>query len=813
VTMQSDFIPECDRFESLITLMNTGSYLIPQIKGVGYSEIIEEPLKLTGTPIDSKLVNTIILEAGNKGGQLPQIQHMLMRLWDQWNNCGDSSRSIGISDYDAIGRLEGALSNHAGKAYADLSDRHKYVCERIFRTITATGNDKKGKRKPEKISVIQSITGCNIDDIIAVVEIFRSSNYSFLTPGAEVTLTPDTVIDVSHESIISSWDLLKKWVEEEEEAQKLYIKLAFSAFRHQEGKAQLWSPPELTLAVKWRELLEPTIAWAERIDPAYERAMLFLNASEEEFNISEEHKENELKKKIRWTKMMGTLFTACTFVSIALIGNYLSVKARALRGEALALAQKERVEAINKKLADSLDVTVQSKSLIEAEAEAARIQAYMAEREASFATHRSTLALREMEEAKSIAGEASRKRMVSVGKSLAVRSLGFQNENDLQVILAFQGYLFNERFGGFHNDPDVFNSLYVVNKKYGNRYYSMTETGYGGFNAMAFSPDGRYLFGSDNNGNVYQWQGSHPDQREKLLWSGSRIVHSLAVSPDGQWLACGTNSADILMLPVNSEMRSYELNGEGNAVINSLVYSTDGRTLFASTLDGAISEWHFDNHTEKSYRISGVRISYIDVSADNRMLAALTPDGRAIIVPVDFSSSPKVINTGEEMVTAMSFIPWESRILLGNDEGFIEFWDIKEGRAVDIIEGHRGAVSGFAFSNDSRQIASCGADRMIKLWNADDMLQPPVSFNDNPGKVTYIAYSTEGRSLISATDQGTIIQRPAQIEFMTGTVCSRVTRNLTPEEWEAYVGVDIPYEKTCEDKSYKIRATKLSSSE
>lgn len=813
VTMQSDFIPECSRFESLISLMNSGSYLIPQIKGAAYAEIIEEPLRLTKTPIDGKLVNTIILEAGNKAGYLPQMQHMLMRLWDQWNKCSDTSRSIGITDYDAIGRLDGALSNHAGKAYSELSEKHKFVCERLFKTITASGKDRKGKRKPEKISVIQAITCCSLDDLIAVIEIFRSSQYSFLTPGPETHLTPDTVIDVSHESIIASWDLLRKWVEEEEESQKLYLRLSQSASKHQEGKENFWSPPELILAINWREKLRPSVAWAERIDPAYERTMLFLSASEDEYITSEIHKENELRNKLRWTKVLGLLFAAFTLVSIALIGNYLSVKAKALKNEALALSQKEQVMLLNRQLTDSLDITVQSKIFIEAEAVAAREHATIAEREASIATHQTTIAVKAKEEAEIKAGEEFRKRMLSVGKSLAVRSLSFQNENDLQAILAYQAFLFNDRNGGFSNDADIFNSLYVLNKKIGNRYYSLTETGLGNFTAMANSPDGKYLFGADKRGNVFQWQGSRPDQHEKIIWSGNRIIESLAVSPDGQWLACGTTGADIVMLPMNTNVKSYELNGEGLSEINSLAYSSDGNVLFASTHEGSISEWHFIDHIEKSYKISGVEITDINISPDNRILAALTTDGRAIIVPVDFSSKPEVINTGDERITALAFIPWSKKMILGNDEGFIEMWDLKEKRAVDIIEAHRGRVELFAFCVDSKQIASAGNDKVIKLWAGDNMLQPPVTFTDNPGNVTFIGYTPEGRSVVSASNTGTLIQRPAQVQFMTGTVCSTVNRNLSPEEWEAYVGDDIPYEKTCEEKSYKIKATRINSSE
>jgi hypothetical protein len=812
LTMQSDYISECARFEGLITLMNTGSYLIPQIKGVGYAELIEEPLKLTNTPVDSKLVKTIILEAGNKTGQLPLIQHMLMRLWDQWVKCGDSTRSIGISDYDAIGRLEGAISNHAGQAYAGLSPKLQEVCERLFRSITYCGPDKKGQRKPEKLSVIKDITGYPLEDLISVIEVYRSPNYSFLTPPVGTPLTPDTIIDVTHESIITSWDLLKKWVEDEEESQKTYLRLADSACKHQEGKASLWLPPELTLAVKWRNNVKPTVTWAESIDPAYERTMLFLKASELEYLESEESKINEQEKKTRWARRAGILFALTTLISITLVGNYLSEKAKALRREALALEMKDKVLEINKQLADSLVVTVQSKNSIEEVASEAKAMAQIAQERAQIAGQNAGIAVKAMKEAENKAGEESRKRMVSVGKSLAVRSLNFQENTDLQTLLAFQGYLFNDRFGGAQNDADIFNALYVLTKKFGNRYYSVTETGNRNLTSMAMSHDGRFLFGSDKSGNVYQWHGTRTDLKEKTIWTGNRTISSMAVSPDGLWLACGTSNSDIIMLPLADGTKPYELNGEEEYAINSLAYSPDGKVLYASTQEGEISEWHFIDHVEKSYKISDLRIKSIDISPDNKMLAALSTDGRAVIVPIDFSAEPKLIGTGEDRITALGFVPWNKRILLGHAAGLVEIWDFAEARAVDIIEGHKSGIMLFAFCPEIKQMASAGADGIIKLWSEDTMLQPPVTISDNAGMISYIGYTTTGNSIVTASAAGTLVQRPAQVALMSGALCSNVTRNLTPEEWEAYVGNDIPYEKTCDGRGPKIRVNHIESS-
>lgn len=813
LTMQSDYIQECARYEGLIALMNTGSYLIPQIKGEGYEELIEEPLRLTGTPVDSKLVKTIVLEAGNKPGQLPLIQHMLMRLWDQWVKCGDSARSIGLTDYEAIGRLEGAVSIHAGQAYASLSPAHQVVCERLFRSITYCGQDKKGQRKPEKLSAIHEITGCSIEDLTYVIDLFRSPGYSFLTPPVSAPLTPDTVIDVIHENIIISWDLLRKWVEDEEESQKMYLRLADSASRHQEGKAPLWVPPELTMALKWRSAIKPTVTWAEKIDPAYERTMLFLKASEIEYLESEETRVLEQQKKTKWARRAGILFALTTLISITLIGNYMAEKAKALRGEALATEMKNKVLEINRQLSDSLTFTVKSKQEVEAEALAARNKAMEAQARAMAEGRKAVTAIKAKNEAETKAGEESRKRMISVGKSLAVRSCNFTDNSELQSLLAYQGYIFNNRYGGAANDADIYNAFYTINKRTGNRYYSSTETSHRNLIAMTMSADGRFIFGSDRNGNVYQWTGTRPDLREKTILSGDRIISSLAVSPDGTWLACGTEKTKIIMMPLADGLKSYELDGQEEGVFNSLVYSHDGKTLYGSTTDGQIAEWHFRDHMEKSYRIADLKIKSIDISPDDRMLAVLSTDGRAVVVPVDFSSRPGAIGTGDYHITAMNFVPWNDRILLGHENGQIEIWDFKASRASDIVEAHRGAVLLFAFSPEIKQIASASSDGIIKMWSEDTMLQPPVTVTDNPGAASYIGYTTSGMSLIACSQGGVIVQRPAQVALMAGSVCSGITRNLTPEEWEAYVGSDIPYEKTCDGRTPKIRVNHIESSE
>jgi hypothetical protein len=61
-----------------------------------------------------------------------------------------------------------------------LDDRQKYICSRIFRTITLRTDGGHEIRKPESVSAIAAQIGCSADEIIQVAEVFRAQNTPFL---------------------------------------------------------------------------------------------------------------------------------------------------------------------------------------------------------------------------------------------------------------------------------------------------------------------------------------------------------------------------------------------------------------------------------------------------------------------------------------------------------------------------------------------------------------------------------------------------------------------------------------------------------
>ena len=809
LTLRSEYVSDCGRFHSLTDLMNSSSYLLPQIPVDQMVTVIEEPVKLSGGSIDRSLVKLILSDLEERPGQLPVLQHLMMRTWNQWSRLGDLSRPIGIADYEAVGMLKGAISQHAGQAFDSLDERHRYVCSRLFRTITTRSDDGRELRKPERISTIAVLTGCAEHEIIGVAEVFRSPEYSFLTPSKEVPLNGESILDLTHESIIRLWGNLRKWMDEEEASVKLYRQLASAAAQYQEGTGRLWTAPDLLMALRWRDENNPTLAWAEKIDPAFERALIFLKNSEEEYLIREEYGRKSSNETVRRSRLIAGLLGLLAILTLVALGAVYSLRNRAERQKSVAIQMKDEAVTLNDRLSDSLEVLSSALGLAPAATEGNLIMPEERVKQAEARARSAEEAVREMASGKAEDMErfskANSNRMLSLARSLAVRSLNHAGNKDLQILLAWQAYLFNRKYDGIAEDADVFAGLYDVSKRYGNRFCARYTPDGAEYTAMAEGFDGIF-FTADSKGRVLSWKAGQPSAGYDLVWSGNKTISAMTLSPDRSWLACGTDDSEILMIPFDDDSIGYQLH-DSTGTITALSY-TDTDHLYSSTSGGSVNEWDLRNRSVRKVASDGSGIVALEISDDNNMLAALTGNGRLICWQTGSPAKHITINTGDKIITAHKFIPGGNRLATGDDTGTIDIWSTSTGLADGNASGHMSAVRGIAFDVADGQMLTADEAGEVRLWTMANLEQPPVVFTDGGQEVLRLAFSDGGESFLAAT-QTDVIRRPAHIRLMTDGLCDKVTRNLTMQEWSAYVGRDIEYETTCPDKEYRIRVREI----
>ena len=304
LTMRSDFLGDCAQFQGLPEAINDGQYLIPRMTRDERRFAVTGPVGVTRGKITEPLINRLLNDVGDNPDQLPILQHALMRTWEHWQTHRRDGEPIGLEHYEAIGTMTHALSRHADEAFNELPDERSYkIAEALFKSLSERGADNREIRRPTRLDTICKITGASAAEVIAVIDVFRSGGRSFLMPPIGTPLHADSVIDISHESLIRNCQRLKDWVNEEAQSVRIYRRVAEAAVLHREGGEGLMQDPALSFALDWRDKSQPNAAWGERYHPEFETAMEYLEQSrivrEERLAAEEKRRQEEIERDRR----------------------------------------------------------------------------------------------------------------------------------------------------------------------------------------------------------------------------------------------------------------------------------------------------------------------------------------------------------------------------------------------------------------------------------------------------------------------------------------------------------------------------------
>ncbi len=826
VTMRADFMGECAYYQGLTQLINKSNFLIPRMERENYRQVIEGPVKYAGASVDQSFIQTLLDDIDDHMDQLPVLQHALMRTWNHWQELRDPGRPLGYTDYDSVGTMRNAMSRHADEAYGELDNRGKEICKKMFRAITEKGPDNRGIRRPTVFSTLRSIIDCSSEELISVIEKFRQPSRSFLTPRIDVPVTDGTVIDLSHESLIRLWDRLNGWVDEEAASIQMYLKLAEASSMYQHGKNGLLRPPDLQLAINWRDHEKPTLKWARRYDPAFERAMVYLRTSEKEYSDEEERKLRLQKNKMKRSRIMTILFGGATIIALGFMISALIQKVSADRQKELAetkrlIAEKEKMRADSSTAAAVLRLKQTESGVFTARKDAEealkqkeifRTQLYVAQGEADSARKAFLTADRKITEVTEEKNAVTSLRMRSVGKTLSLKSLQLNGQKDIQTLLAYQAYLFNKNNGGYENDADIFNGLYNVVKQYGEGFKAY-EGHPGEIKSIAFVPGENEFYTSGNDGKILKWTLNSDGHEFKEIYSGEKVIEVLAVHPEGSWLAAGEGNSSIHMIPLKTGGVQHKLAAH-TARINSLNFTPDGNYLYSASLDGRVLKWDLYGRTCTNVTLAEMNIHTADISSGGEYIAGISSQGNVTVWKPENIQERFIIQSGRRNITTIRFKPGEKILALGNADGFVELWDVSSGEMISAVRAHRGRVNDIRFNEILNQMATAGNDKCIRIFNisdARDLSEPPVVFADNGGAVVSIRFSNDGQQIVSGAiaDRQNLVSRPANSGYMVRDICTLIERNLSKEEWNLFVGRDIPHEMTCKEADIKIRVREV----
>ncbi|MDX1627148.1 MAG: High-affnity carbon uptake protein Hat/HatR [Fulvivirga sp.] len=839
ITMRSDFIGDCAQFPDLTKKINDSHYLIPQMTREQKRKAITGPVAVGGAEITQRLTQQLLNDLGDNPDQLPILQHALMRTWSFWSK-QQSNEPLDIRHYEAIGTMSEALSMHANEAYDELTDDQKEICESLFKAITEKRGENFGIRRPTRLGEIAAIADVPEEEVVAVIDEFREPGRSLLTPSYTVPLDSKSMIDISHESLMRIWVRLKNWVDDEAEAVQMYLRLSEASAMYQVGKAGLWRPPDLQLALNWKAKHKPTLVWGQRYHPAFERTMIFLEYSRKEFETEQRIKELQQKRRLRNARIVALVLATATVISIGFLmyAFYQQIEAEEARQQAednLIIANEQRKRAENQKeKADSLALVAQ----IERDSALAARQAAIiaqrsaeenfqrAEREKERAEKQQQLALDNAEKARIARDEAienekiaqeqrkeaetqkeraDRLRYQSLAQSMALKSTQLRKEQkELKGLLAQQAYIFNSTYGGDKYDNDIYNGLYYAIKTLGDPLVESLGGHEKGIRALTSFSTGNLIFSGDTQGKILKWSLQGESRVADTLApsrSSKHVIRAMAVSSNNQTLVAGGNFASVNgesfveILNTTKPADIKRLSGFSGAIWD-VIMAPDDRGFYVLDSEGQSIKYS-DFNTVKEIATSQARINDIALSADGKYLVGAGNDGKVYLLEINNNDHfAEIYNNGVKILSIA--ISQDNTVAFGDEEGLVKRFVLFSNASLVRLVGHSSPIEHVTFSSDGRFIASASRDKTVRLWNRNDLNAQPITLDDHPDWVFSIAFSPNNEQILAGTKEDVVRAWPTSIQVMANKICAKLDGNMTQDEWDTYVGETVDYELTCD---------------
>ncbi len=809
-TMRSDFLGDCTEFRGLPEAINEGQYLVPRMTREERKDAITGPIAVGGADVAPRLLNQLLNDVGDNPDQLPILQHALMRTWDIWKKKNNDDRAIDLEDYEEVGTMQHALSQHAEEAYAELdTDRQRQICESLFKALTDKGSDARGIRRPRRLSEICELANASLTEVAVVIEIFRKKGRGFLMPPVGIVLDNNSIIDISHESIMRVWDRLIDWVDEENQSAQEYLRLCEAANLYETGRGGLWRDPELQLAWKWKEENNPNPTWASRYNNYFEKAMLFLEHSKKQYEIELQHKEMMQKQRLRRARVAAIIISL-----VAIIGFLLSIYSfqqkniatkqkllavqkseEALKQQKIAqqqtkIAQQKSVEALEQKqlaeaskdealaqqsIAETQRVKAQEseqkaklqEAIAKGEKENAERQKLIAEENAKIAKEQSAIAQQQTTKAQTNEQLAVKEKQVSSrlkdlaeGRNMAYAALLLLNADKVAESkkMALDAYELNVKNDGSKQNSNIYTALNVnwaksINNKNQSTFHSSP------VRCMAAKPNGSAVYTGDESGVLYIAKAENGTVTPSSKFDIKEDIRVLATSPDGSKLIVATALGNGFVMDISNttntvkEISRFKFTG----IAKSAAFIDN--THFYLLTSGDIRRYHF----EASTLVTDVPIATDDINcfAVAKSGKIYTSSGSKIIT---YNSWTDVKLTAAETynlaspIMSLTVDATESYIAAGTYDGGVWLRDIKTNNTFT-QSLHLSNVSDVKFSklSDGKlQLATASADATIRLIDVKSALtkgiEDIITLNGHNKWIYCLLYSADGKFLYSGSE-------------------------------------------------------------
>jgi len=293
-----------------------------------------------------------------------------------------------------------------------------------------------------------------------------------------------------------------------------------------------------------------------------------------------------------------------------------------------------------------------------------------------------------------------------------------------------------------------------------------------------FSPEGKLLTVGGNEACLW-------DLKKGLMsvrFSPHDSVATANFSPDGKHIVTGSLDNTARIWDVETGLAKLRLDGGHTRLVNSAVFSPDGNKVLTASDDHTVKLWNagtgkiirtFEGHDE--------RVRSAVFSPDGKHVLTASNDKTARIWDAETGDELLKLAGHEEAVLCAAFDTAGNRVITGSEDTRAKVWDAKSGKELLTLSGHTAGVTSVAFSPKQKQGAeraiTGSQDNTVKVWEMKQAKakdkegakeeaeeegkkkhgQELLTLKGHSQEVTSVAFSPDGRSVLSGSRDGTCI--------------------------------------------------------
>jgi WD40 repeat protein len=277
-------------------------------------------------------------------------------------------------------------------------------------------------------------------------------------------------------------------------------------------------------------------------------------------------------------------------------------------------------------------------------------------------------------------------------------------------------------------------------------------------NSAVWSPDEKLIATGGDDRMIKLWDAENGRLLRTIVGTTNTSVHALAFSPDGRFLAGSDFGARVV--EAHNAIRFWNVtNGSQVSSVETgdasgIAFSPNGHTLAAAGgYEGEVLLWSITGPTTGPARILGGHISIgrsIAFSPDGSLLASGDLKNVVLIREVTTGRVLRKLDAGDG-VQAVAFSLDGRWLAVGGGAGVLLFDREDDWTMLRLTPAHSGNVTALAFSADGKHLASGGQDSFIKLWEIGTNAAPVArkTFHIGAFYVSSLSFSRDGRTLLS----------------------------------------------------------------